>query len=125
MADLIDRNALLKEYCADCNSSIDKPCPIPGRCHEYGLIKNFPVVNRWIPCSERMPEIDTDVLVYAVRKDGLGDAVTTITKYINYIWFVHKVDTEPYWKDPWQYFHSDYEITHWIPLPEPPKDDET
>lgn len=76
-------------------------------------------VNRWIPCSVRLPEFDKDVLVYAVRKDGLGDAVTTITRYINYIWFGHRVDTEPYWEDAWQYFHSDYEITHWMPLPEP------
>ncbi len=35
---------------------------------------------QWIPCSERMPELDQEVLVYAIGKDDgfIGDAVTTI-----------------------------------------------
>ena len=63
MADLIDKDVLLKEYCTDCNSGIDKPCPIPGRCNEYVLIKNFPAVNRWIPVEDALPENNEIVLV--------------------------------------------------------------
>lgn len=111
MADLIDRDAVFNTMAK---------ASIGGMITDS--INAIPAVNRWIPCAERMPEFDKDVLVYAIRKDGLGDAVTTITQYINYMWFGHKIDTEPYWKDAWQYFHSDYEITHWMPLPEPPKD---
>ena len=53
---LIDANALLTAYCDDCNSGAKKPCPIPGRCHEYNLIKEQPTIEaepirhgRWIP----------------------------------------------------------------------------
>ena len=130
MADLIERDALLLKQKAHADLFADSTVhdDIVRRDEATAVLAeiiNAPAVNRWIPCSERLPEIDKDVLVYAVRKDGLGDAVTTITQYINHIWFGHRIDTEPYWKDQWQYFHSDYEITHWMPLPEPPKEDET
>lgn len=74
----------------------------------------------WIYCKDKLPELDKDVLVFAIRKDGLGDPVKTITRYIDYIWFGHRIACEPYWKDPWQYFHTDYEIICWQSLPDNP-----
>ena len=130
MDDLIYRNALIEEL-----KKIKFPCMLPSGA-EYlegvqtavtrisGVIDDAPAVNRWIPCSKKLPEIDKDVLVYAVRKDGVGDDVTTITRYVNYIWFGHRIDCEPHWQDPWQYFHSDYEITHWMPKPGAPAKEE-
>ena len=41
---LIDADALLTAYCDDCNSGVEKPCPVPGRCHEYNLIKEQPTI---------------------------------------------------------------------------------
>lgn len=74
------------------------------------VVNGIPAVNRWIPCSEMLPEIDRDVLVYY-----------------------------PYWKDnPIQVAHLEYEsmyfelsdgeynlpvnaVTHWMHLPERPE----
>ena len=36
----------------------------------------------------------------------------------------NRIEMEPYWVSPWQFFFSMYEITHWMPLPESPERDE-
>ena len=78
-------------------------------------------LTQWISIDEKLPEIGQDVLIHYVRKSDLSDGGITITKRVDYIWFGHAVPTEPYWKDPWQYFHSDYDITHWMLLPKAPE----
>ena len=83
-------------------------------CDGYAL-------NKWISVEDALPELNTNVLVYAVGKKDCFEDQIAITRFTDTIWFGHEIKTEPYWKDPWQYFHSDYEITHWIPLPEPPE----
>lgn len=102
MADLIDRDAVLKIYCDDCNSGENKPCPIPGRCHEYNLIKDAPAVNRWIPCSERLPEVYEKVLTY--NDEGI----------IHDNFRLNLRDGSVGWSQGWG-------ITHWQPRPEPPE----
>lgn len=67
-----------------------------------------------------MPDFNTDVLVCAVGKADwqTDDYVITITKYTDCKYGFSITG----WNDPWQYFLSNYEITHWMPLPEPPKE---
>lgn len=80
---------------------------------------------RWIPVTEKLPELNQRVLVYAVGKiDGfIGEHVTEICSR-----FVQRIlpSSPGYetWSSPYQYFHTDYEITHWMPLPEPPKEND-
>lgn len=103
---LIDRDKLLCAYCTDCNSGEKKPCPIPGRCHEYNLIKNAPALNRWIPCSERLPEKHVEVLAYSPYWG----------KIVVAMW------GGEYWLEQWTDDDLEQsEITHWMPLPEPPE----
>lgn len=80
----------------------------------------------WIPVTERLPELDKEVLVYAVGKiDGfIGSSVYALTERFLFKFFPSSKGTEE-WRLPWQYFMEDYEITHWMPLPEPPEDGET
>lgn len=83
-------------------------------------------VPSWIPVSERLPEeresffakcygtekwvsamfraISSDVLVCAIGKDG--------KKMVK---VMHTTDGK------WRYPYSDVEVTHWMPLPEPPE----
>ena len=88
------------------------------------LIDEQPTAIGWISVKDRMPEIGEEVLVYAKGKiDGfIGEHVIAICKrFVEHI-FSSSPGYET-WSTPWQYFHIDYEITHWMPLPEPPKED--
>lgn len=77
-------------------------------------------INKWISVKDRLPDFNTDVLVCAVGKADwqTDDYVITITKYTDCKYGFSITG----WNDPWQYFLSNYEITHWMPLPEPPKE---
>ena len=73
----------------------------------YGLkvvrLSNITKVTDWIPCSERMPDIDVEVLVYF---DG----------YIYIDSLYYEKNLKEYW---WQ---GNCRLpTHWIPLPEMPE----
>lgn len=78
----------------------------------------------WIPTIERLPELNQEVLVYAVGKiDGfIGSSVYALTERFLFKFFPSSEGTEE-WRSPWEYFMEDYEITHWMPLPEPPKEE--
>ena len=65
-------------------------------------------VGRWIPVAERLPEEDQVVL--CVRRNG-NYWVASWT-YIDWMWY-----DENEW-------HKEAEVTHWMPLPEPPKEAE-
>lgn len=61
--------------------------------------------NRWIPVTEKTPEYDMPQLVLNADGDAL------IANYAYGEWF-----------DTWG---QDVEVTHWMPLPEAPKEGET
>lgn len=61
---------------------------------------------RWVPCSERMPEVCTD------------------TSYLSYIPSFGTADIADYHPDvdEWTFMGMPITVTHWMPLPEPPKE---
>lgn len=76
----------------------------------------------WISVEEKMPPEDTEVLVYATEKiKGFG-SVTAICEYSETTSMFGNKTGRYDWSSPWEYFHVDYKITHWMPLPEPPKE---
>ena len=64
---------------------------------------------RWIPVTERLPEKDKDVLVYATTK-FIGGSKIAIDK-------LEEGECHPIWI----YTHGWFEVTHWMPLPDLPK----
>lgn len=65
--------------------------------------------NRWIQCSERMPEDDENVLVYI------------LTSHMNFISLAHI--HKGVFRSAWNHDKiTNVEITHWMQLPEPPKE---
>ena len=64
------------------------------------LIANGVTVQQWIPVSERLPEPLTQVLSY-------GHGCFEGNMVDGGIW-----DSE---------YYSEYSVTHWMPLPQPPK----
>ena len=78
-------------------------------------------MSEWISVKDHLPEHDMPVLVFAKGKcEGfIGSTVIAIT-HIGNQKFWHDSPDHWEWVSPWQYFMTDYEITHWMSLPEPP-----
>ena len=66
------------------------------------LIANGVTIQNWIPVTERLPEEDVRVLVWL----GTGDITYT------------QIDTDRLHKKKWRRWTKN--VTHWMPLPEPP-----
>ena len=78
----------------------------------------------WIPCSERLPEEDKEVLISYRYKEGEGDTSNVsvdITTYGQMYFGGNKVGNDKHWRAPFEYFESNYEVIAWMPLPEPYK----
>lgn len=87
------------------------------------LIENGVTIKKWIPVTERLPEQDGEYLVcrdiwcgqwiYTLRfaKDGEKVCAYDLKRKKN-VWYDY--DSE------WGYSPI-YHVTHWMPLPEPPK----
>lgn len=68
--------------------------------------------NKWIPVSERLPEVGTgDVLVARSYK---GKPYVDIGEFIN--------GTACCWGDEYAINPREHITTHWMPLPEPPEE---
>ena len=64
-------------------------------------------IAEWIPVSERLPEVETDVLVY-------NDAGGMPTVDVDSMGHYEYVDAS--------FWYRCQNVTHWMPLPEPPKE---
>jgi hypothetical protein len=78
-----------------------------AKAYEQGIEDGKP---KWIPVSERLPDKCGNYLV-VTKFDGdpVHEAVYLKAK-------------KPLWFDPVEEYER-YEVTHWMPLPEPPKED--
>jgi hypothetical protein len=77
---------------------------------------------RWIPVTEQLPEIGTYIIAGRMKYDYENE----------YTHFVDVAYFGPRWNDAdcsWQTFNDwcegqqEFEITHWMPLPKPPKEE--
>ena len=72
------------------------------------FISNGVTVQKWIPVSERLPEDWEDVLVFS--KYGFCETAVYL-------------GIEGKWRVSWNYeLLEGHSVTHWMPLPEPPKE---
>lgn len=89
------------------------------------LIANGVTVQKWIPVTERLPEEDGKYLVF---EQGNGRTVTSVLKFAKDARKVDRYDFKGRWKNAWYEYDSEWgyytvnSVTHWMPLPEPPKD---
>ena len=98
MNDLISRKALIAEY--------DRVhIGPPGGARK--LMEDAPAVQQWIPVEEGLPESYVNVIV--CRCDGVNRSVG-----VEYVTLC----------DDWSkdYLSLATSVTHWMPMPEPPKE---
>ena len=81
-------------------------------------------VQKWIPVAERLPEIgDTYLVVVKYKYDWEDDYTidTDVAMFHPYdnpdAYIDNRWDTYIDWDEGQQYLH----VTHWMPLPQPPK----
>lgn len=89
-------------------------------------IDSVPAAMRWIPVRERLPDKDGNYLVYQTSPFADWCEVVGFAKD------GRKVDEYTFrrnWKNVWLRYDSEYgylaidSVTHWMPLPQPPKED--
>lgn len=143
MSDYISRGAAIEKIreagCTDCGGSSGTICGFCDFENAARLVNGLPTadvepVRHWIPCSERMPEEIVPVNVVWVNHFP--------PPYYNEFKNVPQKGTALYYDGDWYWFSSicedmlaeygrneqdlvdEYiEITHWMPLPEPPKEE--
>ena len=95
---LIDADALVEEF--------EKSCADNSWWFE-SRVENAPTANQWIKCSDKMPPVRHDVLLFIPHKEIVTG------------WHSGKT----FFKSGVRSGISDKAVTHWMPLPEPPKAD--
>lgn len=91
------------------NVTDDPTCPIHIAATIDQIIDCAPTVDDWIPCRERMPENETEVLIFCPD-------------------FCERIKKAVFIEDGFYEERSDLIVkpgeycTHWMPLPEPPKE---
>jgi hypothetical protein len=80
---------------------------------------------KWIPVTERLPKKDGKYLVF--EQSG-GRTVTSVLRFAKDARKVDRYDFKGRWKNAWYEYDSEWghytvgSVTHWMPLPEPPKE---
>ena len=88
------------------------------------LIANGVTVQEWISVKDRLPEKDGYYLVFEKHTYGTYTAVLRFAKDARK---VDKYDFHRGWKNVWYRYDSEWghitidSVTHWMPLPQPPK----
>ena len=115
MSRLIDADALVKYIEETKCEWNEKTAPISWN-HAYDSFSG------WISVNDRMPEqAGYRCLVAAKFIDGTYCLFTAFTGYREPGWWTYEnlfMEEEPNNK-----VHHDFKVTHWMPLPEPPKEE--
>ena len=121
MDDTIYRQEAIKAFCERCGN-LGEPC---DGCNDIPLLYSLPSAQQWIPCSEKLPEEDTEVLISYRYKEGEGDTDHVNIDITSYgtTCFGREIHTLKEWRQPFDYFHANYEVIAWMPLPEPYKEE--
>lgn len=107
----------------DSERNVYEHCAVTAKSYNWGLTtrpSDCPLIpaadvveQRWIPITESLPEIGQHVIAYS-KVSGAVESVYYLSYKGSHIW------TEPV-----EEYYNYEEVTHWMPLPEPPKEGET
>lgn len=119
MAEYIERSQLELAFC-NADRDIINPSAEPGNEEAFTISRVLDIIAeqhtvdaapKWVSVKDRLPEDDGPVIaVYHFK----GNTVRYIST-LSYFCF----DPQPHW----QHESTGLVVTHWMPLPEPPKED--
>ena len=115
MSDLIDRRAAIDAINHICPIDTEYDCTLLDRVDVRCVLTDLPSAQRWIPVSERLPEIEKRVLIL---NDDNRCGIAFLRR------------REDHWPDEWMIMYCLYDadiwdegengkIVAWMPLPEP------
>lgn len=111
-------NGKYDHYCDQCG--VNKDSRYTENLADY-LIANGVTIQRWIPVEERLPEdylpknsMVKQIKVLTALKSSNGAITVRSQMRYRMTWYTSA---------PWAWKCSGSEITHWMPLPEPPKEE--
>lgn len=73
------------------------------------LIANGVTIQQWIPVSERLPKEGDDVLVFGYWHEKWQPLICHLSPHFKGSWYTMPAGMQV------------YSVTHWMPLPTPPK----
>lgn len=112
ISDMEELSSAQPEDCTDCREYDHERHNCPKWCKVIrNTVEELKAEQRWIPCSERLPEDEEEVIV-SVRDDS-GD---NTLDYSSCGWYACAGDFWVVDNDPC------YKVVAWMPLPEPYKD---
>ena len=117
MDDLIDRQAEI-DAMAELQGRASTKAELKGISKAWKRIKKLPSAQpeqRWIPCSERLPEDDTLMLVNYIDNRPAAMDIWIGWHEMENVWYI---DGEEHSRE------CGNEVIAWMPLPEPYKVDE-
>lgn len=86
---------------------------------QLNTARNQPEVKQqggeWISVEDRLPEIGVNVIIHCIDRDFENDPEVVIG------WVYRIMDNIPWWQSIHANEDEDLTITHWMPLPKPPK----
>ena len=78
----------------------------------------------WISVEEDLPPVGESVIVFYQEKTHDNAYLTGMAITHRHIFKIFSsAEGIEMWLQPFQYFDETFEITHWMPLPKPPKED--
>ena len=123
MARTIDKRIML-DLIIEAKKTDPETGPFSEWLAEY-LVEHLPTLtppNEWVSVEDRLPEYNpgTGAKSYWVaKKDNAGNWQMKIAQYCDYGYaMTMDAETEVTWRD-WD-FTKIVNVTHWMPLPEPP-----
>ena len=111
----------------------DKPKEVQDKdiedfCRDLSIVRsaiaNGVTVQKWIPVTERLPDKDGK---YLVCRRLYGSWWRETLNFAKDARKVSKYDFHRGWKNVWYWYDSEWghltmdDVTHWMPLPQPPK----
>jgi len=80
------------------------------------FVAGYKAAHRWISVKDRLPEEGEEVLIFGQYLNDIPKILGVRSRYKG------DQDWKYTWEGPDEWVYRENDVTHWMPLPEPPKE---